>query len=242
MIGGFIITGSEPKRVIVRAIGPSLMVSGVPVPDRLADPILELYTQGVASVIGSNDNWRDDQQVEIETTDLAPTDNLESAIIATLLPAAYTAIVSGKGQTSGIGLVEIYDLDGGTAARLANISTRGFVQTQDNVMIGGFILGGGSGNSSVIIRAIGPSLAPLGISNPLADPILELRDANGDLVVENDNWRELQEAEILASGLAPQNILESAIARDLAPGAFTVIVRGKDEGVGVGLVEVYSVN
>lgn len=239
MIGGFIITGMESKKLIVRAIGPSLEQFGIN--NFLADPVLELHGAD-GSLITANDNWKDTQQAEIEASGLAPQNDLESAIIATLSPANYTAIVSGKNAMTGVGLVEAYDLDSAADSQLANISTRGFVQTGDNVMIGGFILGGGTGASTVVVRALGPSLSQFGIANPLADPTLELHDGNGLLIQSNDNWKETQQAEIEAAGLAPSNDRESAIVANLSPGAYTAIVAGKDGGIGVGLVEVYNLH
>ena len=238
MIGGFIITGTDPKRVIIRAIGPSLINFGIT--DALADPTLELRgSQG--ELLSSNNNWRDTQEAEILATTIAPTNNFESAIVATLQPGAHTAIVRGVSDGTGIGLVEVYDLTSGAQAQLANISTRGFVETGSNVMIGGFILGNRSGPARLIIRGIGPSLAQFGINNALPDSTLELRDSNGALVRSNDNWRETQEAEILAAGLAPQNNLEAAIAATLSPAAYTAIVAGKNGITGVALVEVYQI-
>ena len=162
--------------------------------------------------------------------------------MATLSPGAYTTILAGNNQTSGIGLVEIYDADPAAASQLANISTRGFVRTGDNVMIGGFILGQGSANSAVAVRGIGPSLSQSGLSNVLADPTLELRDSNGALLIANDDWQDdpVSAAQLTAHGLAPQDPLESGIFASLPPGAFTAILAGKEGGVGLGLVEVYS--
>jgi glucose/arabinose dehydrogenase len=240
MIGGFIITGTAGKKVIVRGIGPSLTQSNVP--DALADPILELHGPSGA-LITSNDNWRDTQQTEIVDSQLAPTNNLESAIVQTLQPGAYTAILKGKGGASGVGLVEVYDLDAAAASKLANISARSFVQTTDNVLIGGFILGHNNGAAKVIVRAIGPSLAQAGINNALADPTLELRDGNGALLMANDNWQDdpSQAAQVTAAGVPPTNALESAIATSLLPGPYTAIVAGKNGGTGIGLVEVYNI-
>ncbi|HEX7515806.1 MAG TPA: PQQ-dependent sugar dehydrogenase [Chthoniobacterales bacterium] len=240
MIGGFIITGNADKRVIIRAIGPSLQQFNVPNP--LADPVLELHGP-TGTLITSNDNWKQTQQVLIESTHLAPTNDLESAIVATLQPGAYTAIVSGQGGAGGIGLVEVYDLDTAAASKLANISTRSFVQTGDNRLIGGFILGNDNGAANVIVRAIGPSLTQFGISNALADPTLELRDSNGALLLTDDNWQDdpNQAALIAASGIAPSNPLESAISISLLPGAYTAIVAGKNGGTGIGLVEIYNI-
>ncbi len=236
LIGGFIISGDESKTVILRAIGPALADFGIS--DPLADPVLELHAAD-GSLIMSNDNWKMDQQSEIEMTGLAPTKELESAILATLDPGAYTAIVSGKDGGTGVGLVEVYDLDAAAASELANISTRGFVETGNNVMIGGFILGGDTDTSNVLIRAIGPTLTDFGVAGALEDPTLELHDAQGALISSNDNWMDDQKDEIEATGLAPQDELESAILETLAPGAYTAIVAGQSGGTGVGLVEVY---
>jgi len=236
LIGGFIITGTQSKRVIVRAIGPSL--SGI-FPDALADPTLELHDSS-GGLIMSNDNWRDTQEGEIIATGIPPSNDLESAIVATL-PAkssAYTAIVRGANNGTGIGVVEAYDLNQAVDSKLANISTRGFVQTGDDVLIGGIIVLGQS-QLRVIVRAIGPSLP---IPGALADPTLELHDGNGALIVANDNWRDTQAAEIIATGIPPTNDLESAIVRNLSPGNYTAIVRGSGGATGVAVVEAYNLN
>jgi hypothetical protein len=241
MISGFISTAGAAKKVIVRALGPSLQQSNVP--DALGDPVLELHA-GDGSLISANNNWRDNPQQELEIMEsgLAPSNDLESAIIITLQPGAYTAIIKGQNNTTGVGLLEVYDLDGAAVSRLANISGRASVQTGTNVLISGFIVGNNIGAAKVIVRAIGPSLAQAAIANPLADPTLELRDNNGTLILGNDNWQEdsNQSAQIMASGLAPTNPQESAIAISLVPGAYTAIVAGKAGGVGIGLVEVYN--
>ena len=232
-IGGFIVTGSAPKTVILRAIGPSLSVTG-----KLADPVMELHgPAGFTTIV--NDNWRDTQEAEIVATGLAPSNSLESAIVATLNPGPYTAIVSGKNNTSGVGLVEVYDLNQAVASKLANISTRAFVSTGSNIMIAGFILGNGSGIDNVILRGIGPSLP---VTNKLADPTLELRDSNGTLIRADNDWQDnpAQAALIMAAGLAPTNPLEAAIAETLAPGPYTALLAGLNDGTGVGLVEVYD--
>ena len=236
LIGGFIITGTQPKKVIIRAIGPSLssFFSGA-----LADPVLELRNFS-GSLIASNDNWRSDQEAEIIATTIPPSNDLESAIVATL-PAnssAYTAIVRGVNNETGIGLVEAYDLDQSADSKLANISTRGFVQTGDDVLIGGLIVLG-ENPLSVIVRAIGPSLP---LPGALGDPTLELHDGNGVLIASNDNWRTDQEAEIIATGIPPSHDLESAIVRDLTPGNYTAIVRGVNNTTGIALVEAYGLN
>jgi hypothetical protein len=237
LIGGFIITGTTPKQVIVRAIGPSLGAFGVV--GALADPVLELHLPD--SSVVTNDNWRSTQEQEIIDSNLAPTDDLESAILATLPPGSYTAIVSGNNGGTGVGLVEAYDLDQ-AAGQLANISTRGFVDTDDNVMIGGFIVGGGSDGitATVLVRAIGPSLTDFGVPGALQDPTLELHDGSGNTLMANDNWKDDQEAAIAATTLQPTNDLESAILATLPTGAYTAIVRGQNNTTGVGLVEAYN--
>jgi hypothetical protein len=236
LIGGFIITGNAPKEVVLRAIGPSLAGFGIANP--LADPILELH-EADGSLITTNDNWKDTQQSEIEAIGVQPQNDLESAIVATLDPGNYTAIVSGKGGGTGVGLVEGYDLDQAADSQLANISTRGFVETGSNVMIGGFILGGATGNANVLVRALGPSLTQFGVTGALADPTLELHDGNGAVIGSDDNWKETQQSEIEAIGLQPQNDLESAVLETLAPGAYTAIIAGNGGLTGVALVEVY---
>lgn len=237
LIGGLIITGSESKEVIVRGIGPSLKVNGVPIADRLVDPTLDLF-QG-DTLIMTNDNWQDSQKSAIEATGIAPPNELESAIIATLAPGSYTIILSGKNSGTGIGLVEAYDLNTAAQSLLANTSTRGFVQSGDDVLIAGFIVGNG-GSDTIIVRAIGPSLTGAGIANPLPDPTLDLYDANGVVITSDDNWRDAQESLIQSTGLAPPNDAESAFIRSLTPGNYTAIVRGKDSGTGVALIEVYN--
>jgi glucose/arabinose dehydrogenase len=239
LIGGFIVTGSAAKRVIVRAIGPSL--HGLS--DVLADPTLELHG-GNGALLRSNDNWQDDpiQASQIRASGLAPSSNLESAIIATLPPGNYTAIVRGKNSRQGIALAEVYDLDPAADSQLGNISGRSYVQTSDDVMIGGFIIGNNIGATKVVIRAIGPSLSQHGLSTVLANPTLELRDRNRALLESNDNWQDDpdQAPRIRAANLAPHNPFESAIWASLPPGNYTAIVRGKNNGVGIGLVEIYS--
>jgi hypothetical protein len=232
-IGGFIVTGSASKNVLLRGIGPSLTAAGIP--DALADPMLQLVAQSGGVVIQSNDNWRETQEAEIEATGLAPTADFESAMLVTLAPGSYTALLQDINNRSGVGLVEMYDLDETAGSQLANISTRAFVDTGDDVLIGGVIIGGGS--SQVLVRAIGPSLS---VTGKLADPTLDLNDSNGTLLASNDNWRDTQEAEIIATTIPPPDDAESAIVQTLAPGAYTAIVRGKDGLTGIGLVEVYD--
>jgi hypothetical protein len=238
-IGGFIITGTATKHVLIRGIGPSL----VGVPNTLADPMLELHGPG-SFVTVTNDNWREDaaQEALIEATGIAPTSDFESAIDARLAPGAYTAIVRGNGNTSGVGLVEVYDLSQAAASKLGNISTRAFVNTGDDIVIAGFILGGSSNNDSVALRGIGPSLTAAGVPNALANPTLELRDGNGALLVANNDWQDdpAQAAELTAAGLAPTNNLESGIAATLPPGLYTALLAGVNNTTGVALVEVYD--
>jgi hypothetical protein len=238
LIGGFIITGQDSKKVIIRGIGPSLATAGVQ--GSLSDPTLELHASN-GTLMATNDNWRETQPEDIQATTIPPSSDLESAIVATLSPGAYTGVVAGKNSTTGIGLVEVYDLSAAATAKLANISTRGFVDLSDNVMIGGFIVGsGGSGPSRVIVRGLGPSLASSGISGVLADPTLELRDGNGGLVASNDNWKDSQQTDIQATSIPPSDERESAIVSNLNPGAYTAILRGKNSSTGVGLVELYA--
>jgi len=239
-IGGFIITGSAPKQVLLRGIGPSLVNFGVPNP--LADPVMELHgPTGFTTII--NDNWIDaPNRAAIQATGLAPTGDFESAILVTLQPGPYTAIVAGKNNGVGVGLVEAYDLGQGAASKLANISTRAFVSTGGDIMIAGFILGGNTGQDNVIVRGIGPSLTQFGVPDALADPTLELRNQSGTLIRANDNWMDdpAQKALIMAAGLGPTNMVESAIAETLAPGQYTALLAGKNNGTGVGLAEVYD--
>jgi WD40 repeat protein len=238
LIGGFIITGSDPKEVLVRGIGPSL--DGI-IQGALADPTLELHEPD--GTIVTNDNWKDTQEQEIIATGIPPTNDLESAIVATLDPGAYTVIMAGKNGGTGVGLVEAYDLDQTAASQLGNISTRGFVETGDNVIIGGFIVGGGGGgDSTIVVRGIGPSLTTAGVTDALQDPMLEVHDSNGAIIASNDNWMNSPDKQtIMDDGLAPTNDKESALLAILAPGAYTAIVSGVNNGTGVALVEVYNV-
>jgi hypothetical protein len=207
----------------------------------LADPTLELRGPD-SSLIAANDNWRDnaDSAAVLESVGLAPRFDFEAAIVVTLSPGAYTAIMSGKNGSHGMGLVEVYDLDAAGGSQLVNISTRGLVRTGSQVVIGGFILGGDSGEARVLLRAIGPSLNTAGITNALANPTLELRDSNGVLLQSNDNWKDSQQTAIEATGLAPQSDLEATILTTLLPGSYTTIAAGRDGMTGVGLIEVYN--
>ena len=231
LIGGFIVTGSQPKRLMARALGPSLAVAGA-----LADPQLAII-DAAGNAVALNDNWQDaPNRQEIIDTTIAPKNDAESAILRSVTPGAYTAIVSGVNDTTGIGLVELYDLDRTVNSKLANISTRGVVQTGDDAMIGGFIVLG-EDPQRVIVRAIGPSLP---VAGKLENPRLELFDGNGNSLLANDNWKDTQQAEIEATTIPPSNGLESAIVITLPPAAYTAVVRGVNDTTGVALVEAYA--
>ena len=251
MIAGFIVQGSVPKKVIIRATGPSLTPLGVP--GALANPRLELHDS--SSTIGTNDDWQttqlggvitSDQAAEIQSSGFAPLDPAESVIIATLSPGGYSAVVQGVNGGTGIGVVEVYDLSGNNGSKLVNISLRGLVQTGDNVMIGGFIVVGQP--AKVAIRGIGPSLTAFGVNNALANPQLELHDANGTIAA-NDNWQTTQlggiitsdqVAAIQSSGLAPSDSAEATIIATLPAGGYSAIVQGVSATTGIGVIEVYN--
>jgi len=238
LIGGFVVTGSGEKNVIVRAIGPSL-----PVPGNLSDPILTLH-DATGAIVATNDNWRTWQQNEITAAGLAPKNDLDAALKVKLTPGSYTAIVRGVNNTVGVALVEVFDLDGpGTTARLINISTRGKVLTADDVMIGGFVLQGGL-SKRMILRVLGPGLSLNGtpIVGRLQDPAVELFNGNGVLMTQNDSWRSTQEAEIAASSLPPSDNREPAVVATLGPGSYTAVVRGQNNSTGIALIEVYDLD
>jgi Putative Ig domain len=237
-IGGFIITGTAPKKVLIRAIGPTLTTFGVA--NALQDPMLELH-DGTGAVLTSNDDWKVPQQADVEATGLAPPDDRESAILLNLQPGSYTAIGSGKNGTTGVGLIEVYDVDVLSTSQVSNISTRGLVQTGNNVMIGGFIVSGASGSINLVVRVLGPTLTQFGVANALADPTLQLYDGNGTVIASNNNWKDTQQTQLQNSGRQPPNNLEPAIALVASPGHYTAIVRGNNNSTGVGLVEVYQV-
>jgi len=242
-IAGFIISGSTSKKIIVRVLGPTLARSGVP--GILQDPALDLYDSS-RNVIASNDNWKSSQQTEIQASGFAPGDDREPAIVQMLPPGSYTAIVRGVNATVGAALLEVYDLDQSSASLITNISTRGPVETDANVMIGGFIIGGGlgsngDGSSEVLVRGIGPELTSFGIVDALQDPQIDLFDGNGKLLTSNDNWKDSQQAAIQATGLAPGDDRESAILTTLIQGNWTAIMHGKNNATGVGLIEVYRI-
>ena len=243
MIAGFIITGNVAKPVVLRGMGPSLVNAGIPAASVLNDPVLELHGASGA-LITSNDNWKDSpQKAQIEGTVFQPTDDRESVILATLPPAAYTVILSGVNNTTGVGLVEVYDNNQAVDSDLTNISTRGFVRTGNEVMIGGFVLGGDKPPTRIAVRALGPSLTNAGLSNVLADPTLELHNANGTIMIANDDWQSdpVAAADLTANGLALPDPKESGIFTSLAPpGQFTAIVAGKNGGIGIALVEIYN--
>jgi hypothetical protein len=256
MIGGFIVQGSQSKKVIIRAIGPELIPFGIPNP--LADPILELH-DGTGALITSNDNWETtiiggiittNQVAAIRASGYAPTNVMESAMIVSLPPGNYTAIARGVSNMTGVGLVEVYDLSNSITSILRNISTRSLVQTDQNVMIGGFIVQG-TLSKRVIVRAIGPELRQRGVPDTLPDPTLELRNGTGALIASNDDWQHTiiggiitsdQVRDIMNSGLAPTQPSESAIIANLPPGNYTAIVRAKNIIIGVALVDVYDID
>jgi hypothetical protein len=240
MIGGFIATGNASKSLVLRGIGPSLAKSGIG--DLLADPVVTLYAAD-QTVIFQNDNWKEGpQRSQIEGTTFQPSDDRESVMLVSVAPGNYTAILSGAGQTTGVGLVEVYDTNQAANSHLGNISTRGFVQVDNNVMIGGFILGGETGNTRLAIRGLGPSLEQSGLSDVLSNPTLELKNSNGTTLVANDNWEDdpVSADKLRANGLDLPDDLESGIFTTLPPGAFTAILAGRSGGSGIGLVEVYN--
>ena len=233
LIGGFIVTGTQPKKIIVRALGPLL-----PVSENLADPTLQLH-DSTGAMIASNDNWRDTQEAGLKATTIPPINDYDSAIVKSLNPGTYTAVLAGKGGITGVALVEIYDLDRTVDSKLANISTRGRVGRDDNVLIGGTIVLG-NGSTTVLFRAIGPSLP--GVANALQNPTLELYNGQGQILASNDNWQDSQAAEIQNTTIPPNNPHEAAILRSLTPGDYTAIVRGKNKTTGVALIEAYQLN
>jgi hypothetical protein len=232
LIGGFIITGTQQKKVIVRALGPLL-----PVNENLADPTLELHSSG--GLVATNDNWRDGQEEALKATTIPPSNDYDAALVMTLNPGAYTAVLGGRGGTTGVALMEIYDLDLTVDSKLANIATRGRVGQDANVLIGGTIVLG-SGSTTVLFRAIGPSLP--GVASALQDPTLELYNGQGQVVATNDNWQDSQATEIQNTTIPPNDPREAAILRSLTPGAYTAVLRGKNNTTGVALIEAYQLN
>jgi hypothetical protein len=236
LIAGFTITGSTAKQLVLRALGPTLTQFGVP--NVMQDTTLELYNSS-SSLIVSNDDWQQASNAQSIPPNLQPPNDLESAILTTLNPGAYTAILRGFHNSTGTALVEVYDTSVGST-ELSNISTRGFVRTGNNVMIAGVIVQ--FHNKQVIVRALGLTLTDFGVPNALADPTLDIRDVNGTLLASNDDWKDVQQNDIIATGKAPPNDLESAILGTLTPGNYTAIVRGFNNATGNALVEVYALN
>lgn len=238
-IAGFVISGTSPKQVLIRGLGPSL--SEFQVANALQDPTLDLH-DSKGNLIASNDDWQSAANADQIPISLQPSDSHESAILATLPPGSFTAVLRGKNGSSGVALVEINDRSNAVASKLANVSTRGFVGTGENVMIGGVVLGGGVGQRMTLIRALGPTLAqsPFNVGGALTNPTLMLVDANGSVVASNDDWKSSQESEIRATGLAPLNDREAAILTTLPPGNFTAIVSGKNGQTGIALVDVFD--
>jgi hypothetical protein len=241
-IGGFIITGSVPKHVIIRALGPSLTKFGFTSAQLLPDPTLEVH--GPGTLVITNNDWKDTQETQIRADGLPPENDLESAIDATLPAGNYTAIVRGRAGTPqfGIALVEVFDLDTAAGSKLGNLGTRAYVGIGNNVVIAGFILGNNQGNDRIIVRGRGPSLSAFNVPDPLQDPMLELRTQNGTLIRANDDWQDdsAQATEISGAGFAPSNPKESAIAATLAPGQYTATLSGVHGTSGNGLVEIYD--
>ena len=240
LIGGFIVTGTDPKTLVLRALGPSL--SGFGLSGLLNDPVLSVYNSS-RTLIASNDNWQSDpNHFVVEANGLAPANLFESAIAQTLAPGAYTVVLTGKDPTPGISLVELYDISPLSNSKLVNMSARGAVGTLDNVLISGFIVGDVE-SATVVVRALGPSLASFGVSNPLSDPVLTIYDSKGSAIATNDNWQDDNNANLVRrNGLAPPNALDSAIVLHLPAGAYTAIVRGANGGIGNALAEVYHLH
>jgi len=240
LIGGFIVNGTEPKTLVLRALGPSL--SGFGVPGVLNDPVLNLYNSA-HTLTATNDNWQSDpHNADIESNGLAPADLRESATFQTLAPGTYTLVVSGANSSQGTALVEVYDVSPLSNSNLENMSTRGFGGTDDDVLISGFIVGDVD-SATIVVRAIGPSLTSYGVSGVLSDPTLDIYDSTGSVIASNNNWQDnINWVDVQKNGLAPPNSLESALVLHLPAGAYTAIVRGADGGTGNALVEVYHLD
>ena len=240
LIGGFIVSGTDPKNMVLRALGPSL--SGFGLSDVLANPVLSVYDHS-GTLVAINDDWQSDpQHFVVEANGLAPANPLESAVARSLAPGAYTVIVRGKDPTPGIGLVELYDTQQLAKPKFVNMSARGSVGTGDNILISGFIVGD-VGSSTVVVRALGPTLASYGVSGVLSDPTLTIYDSSGSAIASNDNWQDnINAIDIQKNGLAPPNPSESALVLHLPAGAYTAIVRGANDSTGVALAEVYTLH
>lgn len=233
----FIAYGTGTETFILRGLGPSLGAVGIP--DPLADPVLNLL-DARGNRVGRNDNWMDNRDAqEIEDSGLAPTNALEPAIIEELKPGVYTSVVQGKAHGEGVSLADMYDLEGDL--QLSAVGTRGFVGTADHVLISGIIISGSS-PLPLLVRALGPSLTDAGLHGALADPTLELFNSNGQVILSNDNWKDTQQSEVEATGLAPTDDLESAAVVKLSPGAYTAVVAGVGGGTGLGFLQWYSIN
>jgi Fibronectin type III domain len=239
-IGGFVIAGTDSSHtVLIRGLGPTLSSFGVA--GALADPFLTLHqtdAQGNDQVIATNDNWKVSQQTSINATGLAPVNDAEAAILLSLPPGNYTAVLTGARRSTGIGLIEVYDLSTNTSSLLSNISTRGFVAVGDHALIGGFIAN--TDYTRVVVRVLGPTLQQFGVTGTLADPVLTLFDGNGNLIASNDNWADTQGADLQIAGYAPPDPSESAIIVTRPAGSTTAMVQGKNGGSGVALLEVYQ--
>jgi len=240
LVGGFVITGTEPKTMVLRALGPSLSSFGVT--GVLSDPVLNLYNSS-HTLIATNDNWQSDpHNADIQKNGLAPARLSESATFQTLAPGAYTVIVKGKDLATGIGLVELYDLSPLSNSELKNMSTRGPVGTGDDALISGFIVGD-VGNTTVVVRALGPSLGRFGVSGVLSDPTLTIYDSTGTVIASNDNWRDdVNAIDVQRNALSPPNERESALVLHPPAGAYTAVVRGANGGTGIALAEVYTLH
>jgi hypothetical protein len=238
MIAGFIVRGASGKQVMLRALGGSLRSAGIA--DALPDPVLELRSAD-GTLVSSNDNWRSAQEAEISASGIAPTDDYEAAIISTVAATGYTAMVSGNQGTTGVGLAEIYDFGQSADSELVNVSTRGFAGAGEDVMIAGFIVGGG-GPAKILVRGIGPSLSQAAVARPLADPSVTLRNTDGATIAFNNDWKDAQQNEIEATGIAPSDERDSAIVATLPAGAYTAVLAGNSGETGVALVEVYNLD